>query len=203
MLDMERAEGYQVDQQARMNMKLVPQYGGTVGGIRVLALESVGGWHDDVLAEDTDLTYRLLIGGWLTAYTNRGMLRGSAGKLAGRVRQLMRWTRGHNQALVRHVGRLLTTKGVQQREKWMACCCWGRMPCRPCCCWPGLMTLMLFFFDSMLPSPGFLLVMAWCVTAPWAILPPFSKSAWPVIWMAVAGACGFCRFPSLVSLSAW
>jgi hypothetical protein len=28
--------GYQVDQQARMNMKLVPQYGGTVGGIRVL-----------------------------------------------------------------------------------------------------------------------------------------------------------------------
>ncbi|UGA37868.1 glycosyltransferase family 2 protein [Chromobacterium haemolyticum] len=71
MLDMERAGGYQVDQQARMNMKLVPQYGGTVGGIRVAALNSVGGWHDDVLAEDTDLTYRLLIGGWLTVYTNR------------------------------------------------------------------------------------------------------------------------------------
>ena len=32
MLDLERSGGYQVDQQARMNMNLLPQYGGTVGG---------------------------------------------------------------------------------------------------------------------------------------------------------------------------
>lgn len=62
LLDLERSGGYQVDQQARMNLGLVPQYGGTVGGIRISALQSVGGWHDDVLAEDTDLTYRLLLG---------------------------------------------------------------------------------------------------------------------------------------------
>jgi cellulose synthase/poly-beta-1,6-N-acetylglucosamine synthase-like glycosyltransferase len=33
MLDLERSGGYQVDQQARMNMNLLPQYGGTVGGV--------------------------------------------------------------------------------------------------------------------------------------------------------------------------
>ena len=33
-LDLERSAGYQVDQQARMNMEMVPQYGGTVGGVR-------------------------------------------------------------------------------------------------------------------------------------------------------------------------
>ncbi|MFM2405226.1 MAG: hypothetical protein RL223_3106, partial [Pseudomonadota bacterium] len=71
LLDLERSGGYQVDQQARMNLGLVPQYGGTVGGIRIAALHSVGGWHDDVLAEDTDLTYRLLLGGWKTIYQNR------------------------------------------------------------------------------------------------------------------------------------
>jgi hypothetical protein len=31
MLDLERSGGYQVDQQARHNLKLTPQYGGTVG----------------------------------------------------------------------------------------------------------------------------------------------------------------------------
>ncbi|MFY0104485.1 hypothetical protein ABTP95_22220, partial [Acinetobacter baumannii] len=34
LLDLERSGGYQVDQTARMNLGLVPQYGGTVGGIR-------------------------------------------------------------------------------------------------------------------------------------------------------------------------
>ena len=161
MLDMERAGGYQVDQQALMNMRLVPQYGGTVGGIRVLALESVGGWHDDVLAEDTDLTYRLLIGGWLTAYTNRAECYEEVPESwPVRVRQLMRWTRGHNQALVRHVGRLLTTKGVQQREKVDGLLLLGTYAMSPLLLLAWAMTLVLFFFDSMLPSPGILLVMA-------------------------------------------
>jgi hypothetical protein len=42
-LNMERSGGFQVDQQARMNMHLVPLYGGTVGGIRLSALKNVGG----------------------------------------------------------------------------------------------------------------------------------------------------------------
>jgi len=44
-------------------LKDAPETDGTVGGIRLSALQEVGGWHDDVLAEDTDLTYRLLLGG--------------------------------------------------------------------------------------------------------------------------------------------
>ena len=34
LLDLERSGGYQVDQQARHNLRLMPQYGGTVGGFR-------------------------------------------------------------------------------------------------------------------------------------------------------------------------
>ena len=118
LLDLERSGGYQVDQQARMNLGLVPQYGGTVGGIRLAALEAVGGWHDDVLAEDTDLTYRLLLGGWRTAYHNRSECYEEVPQTwAVRVRQIKRWAKGHNQALVRHAGRLLRNRSLGAAER--------------------------------------------------------------------------------------
>ena len=113
LLDLERSGGYQVDQQARMNLGLVPQYGGTVGGIRLAALQAVGGWHDDVLAEDTDLTFRLLLGGWQTVYHNRAECYEEVPQSwAVRVRQIKRWAKGHNQALVRHSLPLLRNAGV-------------------------------------------------------------------------------------------
>lgn len=118
LLELERAGGYQVDQQARMNLGLVPQYGGTVGGIRKSALMSVGGWHDDVLAEDTDLTYRLLLGGWTTVYTNRSECNEEVPEdWPVRIRQIMRWTKGHNQALYRHLGQVLASRKLSLRER--------------------------------------------------------------------------------------
>jgi len=107
LLDLERAGGYQVDQQARMNLGLVPQYGGTVGGVRREALSSVGGWRTDTLAEDTDMTFRLLLQGWEVVYQNRSECYEEVPEnWPTRIRQIRRWTHGHNQALVRYVRRL-------------------------------------------------------------------------------------------------
>lgn len=118
LLDLERSGGYQVDQQARMNLGLVPQYGGTVGGVRMSALRAVGGWHDDVLAEDTDLTYRLLLGGWSTVYHNRAECYEEVPQTwAVRVRQIKRWAKGHNQALVRHLWQLLRDGRLSWAER--------------------------------------------------------------------------------------
>lgn len=118
LLDLERAGGYQVDQQARENLGLVPQYGGTVGGIRVSALKAVGGWHDDVLAEDTDLTYRLLLGRWRTVYQNRAECYEEVPQSwAVRMRQIKRWSKGHNQAMVRHWRALLRRPGLRLAER--------------------------------------------------------------------------------------
>lgn len=100
MLDLERSAGYQVDQQARMNLRLVPQYGGTVGGVRLRALENCGGWRSDTLTEDTDLTYRLLLCGWETVYQNRSECYEEVPECwPVRVRQITRWSDGHNQAM--------------------------------------------------------------------------------------------------------
>lgn len=103
MLDLERSGGYQVDQQARMNLRLVPQYGGTVGGVRCSAVAAVGGWHDDTLAEDTDITYRLLLNGWKTVYTNRSECYEEVPQdWPVRIKQIKRWAKGHNQVMVRY-----------------------------------------------------------------------------------------------------
>jgi cellulose synthase/poly-beta-1,6-N-acetylglucosamine synthase-like glycosyltransferase len=118
LLDLERSGGYQVDQQARMNMKLVPQYGGTVGGVRRSAVEAVGGWHDDVLAEDTDITYRLMFNGWKTVYANRSECYEEVPQdWPARIKQVMRWSKGHNQVLARYWFRFLTSPYLSLRER--------------------------------------------------------------------------------------
>ena len=111
LLDLERAGGYQVDQQARMNLRLVPQYGGTVGGVRRVALENVGGWRTDSLAEDTDLTVRLVIAGWDVVYQNRSECYEEVPETwESRIRQIKRWAKGHNQALRRYAGALMRNR---------------------------------------------------------------------------------------------
>ena len=111
LLDLERSGGYQVDQQARMNLRLVPQHGGTVAGVRRSALREIGGWNDDSLTEDTDLTYRLLLSGWKTVYQNRSECYEEVPETwPVRIKQIMRWAKGHNQALVTYGLKLLFGK---------------------------------------------------------------------------------------------
>jgi cellulose synthase/poly-beta-1,6-N-acetylglucosamine synthase-like glycosyltransferase len=111
LLDLERSGGYQVDQQARMNLHLVPQHGGTVAGVRLSALREIGGWNENSLTEDTDLTYRLLLNGWQTVYQNRSECYEEVPEnWPVRIRQIMRWAKGHNQALAAYGLHLLFGK---------------------------------------------------------------------------------------------
>ena len=103
LLDLERSGGYQVDQQARYSLDLIPQYGGTVGGFRRSAALSWGGFDPNLMAEDTDLTIRLYLRGWRVAYANRLECYEEVPETwEGRFVQLRRWARGHTQALLRH-----------------------------------------------------------------------------------------------------
>ena len=118
LLDLERSGGYQVDQQARMNMNLLPQYGGTVGGVRLSAVEAVGGWHDDTLAEDTDITYRLMFNGWKTVYTNRSECYEEVPQEWGvRIKQVTRWAKGHNQVMTRYWWQFLTSSYLTTSQR--------------------------------------------------------------------------------------
>lgn len=118
LLDLERSGGYQVDQQARMNLKLVPQYGGTVGGIRKSALDLAGGWGCDTLAEDTDMTYRLMLSGWKTAYLNYAECYEEVPETwSVRARQLTRWAKGHDQTMFRCAFDQAFKRGITPRRR--------------------------------------------------------------------------------------
>jgi cellulose synthase/poly-beta-1,6-N-acetylglucosamine synthase-like glycosyltransferase len=118
LLDLERSGGYQVDQQARMNLHMVPQYGGTVAGIRKSALDEIGGWNENALAEDTDLTYRLLLAGWKTVYENRAECYEEVPeRWPVRVRQIMRWAKGHNQTMIHCLLRTACSRGLSWAER--------------------------------------------------------------------------------------
>jgi cellulose synthase/poly-beta-1,6-N-acetylglucosamine synthase-like glycosyltransferase len=118
LLDLERAGGYQVDQTARMNLGLVPQYGGTVGGIRCRALAEIGGWNIDTLAEDTDVTFRLLQHGWKTIYQNRSECYEEVPEVwPVRVKQISRWSRGHNQVMLNNLRTFVGNSSISKRER--------------------------------------------------------------------------------------
>ena len=74
LVTLERTGGYRVDQFARNELNLIPQYGGTVGGFRKNLIEELGGWDPNVLAEDTDLTFRIYLAGFTVKYLNYACL---------------------------------------------------------------------------------------------------------------------------------
>ena len=119
LLDMERSAGYQVGQQARYNMDLIPQYGGTVGAYRKSVMTQMGGFDTKVLAEDTDLTYKMYLNGWKVAYANKiECYEQMPESWMDRARQVRRWARGHNEVLFKHLPSIFTSKYFSLKAKW-------------------------------------------------------------------------------------
>jgi len=149
ILDLERSGGYQVDQQARMNLHFVPQYGGTVAGIRKSALDEIGGWNENTLAEDTDLTYRMLLAGWKTVYENRAECYEEVPeRWPVRVRQIMRWAKGHNQAMVGYSALLLRSRNVSWWERFDGLLLLGVYMMAPVLLLGWLLAMVLFYLGA-------------------------------------------------------
>jgi cellulose synthase/poly-beta-1,6-N-acetylglucosamine synthase-like glycosyltransferase len=123
MLDIERSGGYQVDQQARYNLGLVPQYGGTVGGFRKdycmeIINEKKVCFDPNILTEDTELTFKLYLKGRKVAYANRAECYEEAPEdWEVRGRQIRRWARGHTQVMYRYLPQILSSKMLNRKQK--------------------------------------------------------------------------------------
>ena len=153
LLDLERSGGYQVDQQARMNMNLVPQHGGTVGSVRMSALNDCGGWNDDALAEDTDLTFRLLLKGWKVAYQNRAECYEEVPETWNvRIKQLIRWAWGHNQVMLRYFWPVLTKSGLRLSERLDAILLLAVYALAPMTLLGWILALLAFYLGSGMMS---------------------------------------------------
>ena len=118
LLNLERAGGYQADQQARYNLKVIPQYGGTVGGFRKSIVLETGGFSTNILAEDTELTYRLYTNGWKVVYANAVECYEEVPETwESRANQVRRWSRGHNGVMFRYLFSVIFSKNMILREK--------------------------------------------------------------------------------------
>lgn len=149
MLDLERSGGYQVDQQARMNLGLIPQYGGTVGGLRRVALEEVGGWNENILAEDTDVTLRLYLTGWSVVYQNACECYEEVPETwPVRIRQIKRWAKGHNHVFLNEVFSVLKSPHLSFRRKLDGALLLGIYFVAPLSLLAWILSLVLFITGS-------------------------------------------------------
>lgn len=116
--DLERSSGYQIDQQARYNLDLIPQFGGTVGAFRKCIIKTIGGFDHNVLAEDTEFTFRLFINGYKVIYANQAECYEEVPETwDARGKQLKRWSTGHNQVMFKYLFKLLISKKLTVRQK--------------------------------------------------------------------------------------
>ena len=103
LIALERIGGYRVDQEARDILGLIAQFGGTVGGLRRNLLETLGGWDENILAEDTDLTFRVYIAGYKVRYVGDAECYEEAvNNWRSYWSQRYRWARGHMQCCFKH-----------------------------------------------------------------------------------------------------
>jgi cellulose synthase/poly-beta-1,6-N-acetylglucosamine synthase-like glycosyltransferase len=118
LLSLERIGGYQVDQQARYNLGLIPQYGGTVGGYRKHLMTEDNGYDPNNLTEDTELTYRISLKGWNVVYDNSAeCYEESPETWRARARQVTRWSRGHNDVMLRYFFPMISARNMRFWKK--------------------------------------------------------------------------------------
>jgi cellulose synthase/poly-beta-1,6-N-acetylglucosamine synthase-like glycosyltransferase len=119
-----------------------------------------------MLAEDTDLTIRLLMNGWKTVYTNRSECHEEVPEeWPVRVRQVKRWARGHNQVFFRHWRAFAASHQVRARERL-----------------DGLMLMGVFLMPL-------LLLLGWCLALALYYLNASMLLLWVIPFFALM-ACG-------------
>jgi len=118
LVALERIGGYRIDQQARDSLRLITQLGGTVVGVRRSLLEFAGGWDESILAEDTDLTFRVYLAGFKIRYVNDAeSYEEAVESWRAYRRQRYRWAKGHMQCAFKHSLKVLKSNNLRLREK--------------------------------------------------------------------------------------
>jgi cellulose synthase/poly-beta-1,6-N-acetylglucosamine synthase-like glycosyltransferase len=118
LVALERIGGYRVDQEARNYLGLIAQFGGTVGGFRRSLLDKLGGWDESILAEDTDLTFRVYLAGYKVRYVGDAECYEEAvDSWRSYWTQRYRWAKGHMQCCFKHSWDVFKSKNLKLKEK--------------------------------------------------------------------------------------
>ena len=118
LVTLERIGGYGVDQYARDVLGLITQFGGTAGGVRRSLIEHLGGWSESILAEDTDLTFRVYLAGYKVRYVpDAECYEEAVESWRNYWRQRYRWAKGHMQCAFKHWLNVLKSDKLTLKQK--------------------------------------------------------------------------------------
>jgi cellulose synthase/poly-beta-1,6-N-acetylglucosamine synthase-like glycosyltransferase len=107
--------GFNLDRRLYEVLNCMPTVPGAIGAFRRRALAEAGGFSDETLAEDTDITMALCRAGWRVVYEERARAWTEApSTLEQLYRQRYRWSYGTMQAMWKHRG-ALTERGASGR----------------------------------------------------------------------------------------
>jgi len=107
---------FMIEQSARCWNNLYMNFNGTAGVWRKQAIESGGGWSDDTLTEDMDLSYRVQIHGWETEYLPDLVVPAEIPEeLKALKSQQFRWAKGSTQTALKLLPQLYSKEGLNFR----------------------------------------------------------------------------------------
>ncbi|MBI4744128.1 MAG: glycosyltransferase family 2 protein [Actinobacteria bacterium] len=107
-----------IDQNARSFLGAIPQHSGTAAGIRVSFLREAGGWDEDSLTDDTDLTFAAVSNNYKIIY-DPDLVSWEEGvdNLKAYWKQRTRWARGHMRVFFKYWYKVLTSSNLTFRER--------------------------------------------------------------------------------------
>ncbi len=161
-----------IERRAHEHLGCITVVPGAIGAFRHSVLYALGGYYQDTLAEDADLTVRILRAGWRVVYEEAALARTEAPQdWSGFVKQRMRWSYGKLQLVCKHRAAIFNPRyhGLG----------WIGLPC-------------LVMFNFVLPLFAFLtswmqvlLLLTWCVAPGWmadlSLVAPVSAPVIPLL----------------------
>ena len=116
---LEYTMGFNLDRRMYDILGCMPTVPGAIGAFRAAALAEVGGFSDDTLAEDTDLTMALHRAGWAVVYEPRAIAFTEVPQsLHDLWRQRYRWSYGTMQSAWKH-RHAVVEGGASRRLGWI------------------------------------------------------------------------------------
>ena len=107
--------GFNLDRRLYETLRCMPTVPGAIGAFRRQALLDAGGFTDDTLAEDTDLTMAIVRAGWKVVFEDKARAWTEAPASLGQLwKQRYRWSYGTMQAMWKH-RRAFTERGASGR----------------------------------------------------------------------------------------
>ncbi len=92
---------------------------GTAGAIRRSALEAVGGWNINSITEDTEISVKILLKGYKTAYLEYETPSEVPETFESFIKQQMRWCYGTSRVFFDNAPQILFGKGIKLHQRLM------------------------------------------------------------------------------------